>query len=134
MIVPVTNSKTLSTWYMENFEADVLARGGGRGFSAVLEAYINFNVIGNVIIYFLYGEILRAFEPQKEEWSMNRINYKLVLAFIILSSMYLFFRAESYSLWKNMAWFKIYPTALIFLFSKKKIDAETVLNFHILVE
>ena len=130
LIIPVTDSNTLSTWYLQNYEADVLARGGGRGFSAVLEAYINFNAIGNVIIYFLYGEILRAFEPQKEEWSMNRINYKLVLAFIILSSMYLFFRAESYSLWKNMAWFKIYPTALIFICSRKKSDAEVVLKIE----
>ena len=37
-------------------------------------------------------------------------------------SMHQFFRSESYSVWKNMMWFKIYPIAFIFFLSRKYKD------------
>lgn len=131
LVIPVTHSTTLSTWYLQNYEASVLARGGGRGFSAVLEAYINFNVLGNIIIYFLYGVLLKTIEIKEYDGLERRFGYKVIIMCIIMSSMYLFFRAESYSLWKNMAWFKIYPTAIIFLVSRIKEDSASVIMENI---
>ena len=111
LIIPFTDSHTLSTWYMENFELDVLARGGGRGFSAVLEAYMNFDLIGIFLIYGFYG------------WLISRLNTKTTFStlvyMIVMISIFQFFRSESYSLWKNMMWFKIYPLALIYYISSR---------------
>lgn len=124
LIIPVTGTQSLSVWYLENFAADVLAKGGGRGFSCVLEAYMNFSFIGCIVVFYLYGLLFKKLEVKgrgevKSE-AESGFSYKMILAFIFMTSIYLFFRAESYSLWKNMVWFKIYPTALIFWISKAR--------------
>lgn len=110
-IIPFTDSHTLSTWYLEKYEWDVLVRGGGRGFSAVLEAYMNFGFFGIFIVYGFYG------------WLISRLNTKssfnIIVYIIVMTSLFQFFRSESYSLWKNMMWFKIYPLVFIFFFSSK---------------
>lgn len=111
LIVPFTDSHTLSTWYLENYEWEVLARGGGRGFSAVLESYMNFNIFGIFLVYGFYG------------WLISRLNtnttFNTLVYLIVMISLFQFFRSESYSLWKNMMWFKIYPLALIHIISSK---------------
>ena len=111
IVIPFTDSQTLSTWYLENYEWEVLARGGGRGFSAVLEAYMNFDILGIFFLYCFYG------------WLIGRLNtnttFNTFIYLIVMTSLFQFFRSESYSLWKNMMWFKIYPLTIIFFISKR---------------
>ena len=109
MVIPFTNTEPLSVWYMKNFEYDIWLRGGGRGFSAVLEAYMNFRVLGNIIVYSFYGWLNKQIQ-----FNEDRDDDKSTIIYMIfLVSMFQFFRSESYSLWKNMMWFRIYPTLII---------------------
>lgn len=118
MIVPVTHTGNLSEWYLQVYEPEVLARGGGRGFSGVLEAYINFGIFGNVLVFGFYGWLMKQFDKKND--------FQIVVYIAIMVSMYMFFRAEAYSIWKNMVWFKIYPFAIIYYFSRKNIEKENV--------
>lgn len=111
MIVPLTNTEPLSEWHMKKFVYSVYEIGGGRGFSGVLEAYINFGIFGNILVYALYGKLVKKLTPDSD--------LKVIIYLIIMTSMHQFFRSESYSLWKNMMWFKIYPILVAFLLSRE---------------
>ena len=114
LLIPVTHTTSLSTWYVKKYEYSVYTMGGGRGFPGILEAYLNFNIIGNMIIYYFYG------------WLFKKINknndLSLILYCIIMTSIYQMFRSESYSMFKTMMWFKIYPTVIIFVLSRININ------------
>ncbi|MBP5470655.1 MAG: oligosaccharide repeat unit polymerase, partial [Candidatus Riflebacteria bacterium] len=59
MIISFTNSEPLSRWYLRKFEYSTLEKGGGRGFSGVLEAFINYGFIGNIIVFGFYGFLMK---------------------------------------------------------------------------
>lgn len=113
LIIPVTGIESLSTWYVRKYEFDVFSSGGGRGFSSVLEAYMNFHIFGIVLIYGFYG------------WVSKKLNTKtdlnIIIYMIVLVSLNMLFRSEAYAFWKNMAWFRIYPVIFLFYISRKKI-------------
>lgn len=111
LIVPVTNTEALSEWYMKTYEAYIYSLGGGRGFSSVLEAYINGGILGNVLVYAFYGWLFKQLKRDS--------SFQMVFYLIMMTSMHQFFRSESYSLWKNMMWFKVYPVFLIFFLSSR---------------
>ena len=111
LIIPFTDSNTLSTWYLENYEWEVMVRGGGRGFSAVLEAYMNFDIFGIFLVYGFYGWLISKLN--------TRTTFDTLVYLIVMISLFQFFRSESYSLWKNMMWFKIYPLAVIYFVSRR---------------
>ena len=113
MLIPITKSEPLSKWYVRNYEFDVYIKGGGRGFSGVLEAYLNFGLIGNIIVFFLYGVLFKKISNYNNEISM-------IIFLIVIGSVYQLFRSESYSLWKTMYWFKIIPILIIFKISKRR--------------
>lgn len=109
LVIPFTNTEPLSVWYVKTFEYDTWLRGGGRGFSAVLEAFMNFDIFGNLLIYSLYGWLLK-----QAQFNLERDDDKSIIIYMIfLVSMYQFFRSESYSLWKNIMWFRIYPVLIL---------------------
>ena len=113
LLIPITKSEPLSKWYVRNYEFDVYIKGGGRGFSGVLEAYLNFGLIGNIIVFFLYGVLFKKISNYNNEISM-------IIFLIVIGSVYQLFRSESYSLWKTMYWFKIIPILIIFKISKRR--------------
>ncbi len=112
LIVPFTGMESLSTWYVKNYEYSIYLAGGGRGFSSILEAYMNFRLIGVVLIYAFYGWLAKKLKP-------NSIG-NILIFMIVITSLNMLFRAESFSLWKNMMWFKIYPILFLYFYSRKK--------------
>jgi oligosaccharide repeat unit polymerase len=48
-----------SEWRLQTFYPEILAQGGGLGFSPVSEGYINFGFLGIVIHMFFYGLIIK---------------------------------------------------------------------------
>lgn len=110
LIFPITNVEPLSRWYLKQYEISVLQRGGGRGFPGVLEAYMNFGVMGIFIIYGLYGLLYYIL---MEKSKRNELFFILRIIFTV--SIYKLFRAESYSFWKTMYWFSIIPCTVIFI-------------------
>ncbi len=46
-----------SLWRLQTFHSDILASGGGLGFSPVSEGYINFGILGIIVNLFIYGYI-----------------------------------------------------------------------------
>lgn len=112
LVVPVTGVESLSTWYVRNYQYDVFSAGGGRGFSCVLEAYLNFHIFGVIFIYSLYGYWAKKLRATKE---INIMIYMMVLV-----SVNMLFRSESYAFWKNMMWLKVYPILLFYHFSRNK--------------
>lgn len=111
LIIPVTNIESLSNWYVRTYEYSTYLIGGGRGFSGIIEAYINFGIVGNIFIFMVLGFIFKQINKNS--------NFNIILYVIFLLSVYQIFRSDSYSMWKNMMWFKIYPTLLIFMLAKK---------------
>lgn len=112
LVVPFTGMESLSTWYVKNYEYSVYLAGGGRGFSSVLEAYMNFRLLGVIIVYAFYGWLAKKISPKGVA--------NVLLFMIVITSINMLFRAESYSLWKNMMWFKIYPILMLYFYSRKK--------------
>ncbi|WP_376790594.1 O-antigen polymerase [Thermoflexus sp.] len=49
-----------NNWRLETFYPEILAAGGGLGFSPVTEAFINFGYVGIFVHLFLYGYIIGA--------------------------------------------------------------------------
>lgn len=112
LVIPVTGIESLSTWYVRTYQYDVFAAGGGRGFSTVLEAYLNFHIIGVAFIYSIYGYWGKKLRASTE---LNVMIYMMVLV-----SINMLFRSEAYSFWKNMMWFKVYPILIFYHLSKYK--------------
>lgn len=110
LFVPVTNTESLSKWYVRTYEYSTYLRGGGRGFSEIVEAYLNFGVVGNIIVFYIYGIIFKQIKDDDD--------FHTILYIIFMLSIYQIFRSDSYSMWKNMMWFRVYPTILIFLLAK----------------
>lgn len=114
LVIPITHTESLSRWYVKKYEPDIYLRGGGRGFSGVLEAYLNFGILGNIFIYFFYGMLFKKFSNIDSE-------LELMFFLILLGSVYQLFRSESYSLWKTMYWFEMLPIVILFKLSKRRI-------------
>lgn len=49
----------LSEWYVSTYHPDIAAQGGGMGFFFLAEAYLNFGVVGIVLIMLLAGVVFR---------------------------------------------------------------------------
>lgn len=113
LVVPVTGIEPLSRWYLRTFEPLVYQAGGGRGFSSVLEAFLNFNVFGVISIYVLYGIIAKKIFPKSE--------MTMIINLLAIVSINMLFRSESYAFWKNMLWLRIYPILLLYYFASRKI-------------
>lgn len=111
LIIPVTKTMPLSSWYVKTYEYSVYVSGGGRGFSGVLEAYMNFWYFGNVLIYYIYGKILKKININSD--------LQIMIYMIIMTCIFQLFRSDSYSLLKTMMWFKIYPVLIMFFLAKK---------------
>lgn len=120
LFIPVTNFESLSTWYVKNYELSVYNIGGGRGFSCILEAFMNFGILGNIIIFMFLGWFVKKLKIKND--------FQMIVYMIILISVYQVFRAESYSLLKNMMWFKIYPILIIYAYSRKYIQKGKIKN------
>lgn len=112
LVVPVTGIESLATWYVRTYQFDVYSSGGGRGFSAVLEAFLNFHILGVILIYSLYGYWGKKLSLSSE--------IRIMIFMIVLVSINMLFRSESYSFWKNMMWFKVYPILLFYYLSSYK--------------
>lgn len=112
LIFPVTGIETLSTWYLRIYEPDVLAMGGGRGFPATFEAYMNLGIIGVVGVYGFYGYLAKKININTE--------LGLFVFLIIIVSIHQLYRSEAYSFWKNMMWFRMYPMLILYFLSSKR--------------
>lgn len=114
LIIPFTKVEALSDWYVRTYEYNAYIMGNGRGFPSVLEAYLNFGYFGIFLVYGFYGFLFKQFH--------KKTDLSIILYMIILLSIYQLFRSEAYSIWKNMMWFRIYPTIIIFIISKQRIS------------
>lgn len=114
IVIPFTNSEPLSRWYIKRFEYSIYEKGGGRGFSGVLEAFMNWGYLGNILVFGFYGFLMK--QIQMKIYKNN--DFFEIIYMILLISLFQFFRSESYSLWKNMVWFRIYPFVAMFVFAK----------------
>lgn len=49
-----------SLWRLQQFHKDILASGGGLGFSPVTEGFMNFGILGVIIFMFIYGYVIKT--------------------------------------------------------------------------
>lgn len=122
LFIPVTNSEPLSIWYIKKYEKIIYLSGGGRGFSGVVEGYLNFGIIGVIFHFFIIGIFAKILDKKMEKdikW--------LLIGVLFLSNTHKIFRSELYSILKTITWFGIYPILTIFLiiefFRNKKIKS-----------
>lgn len=116
LIFPITNSEPLSIWYVKNYEYKIFLIGGGRGFSGIVEGYLNFGIIGVVIYFFILGMLSKFLDNKMK----NDIKF-LLIGILFLSNVHKFFRSESYSLLKSDMWFGVYPILFLFFIINLKI-------------
>jgi len=113
LLYPFNHTENLSLWYVKTFEPHTFAIGGGRGFSNILEAYINFDIIGVVLFFFLFGITIYLFQRK----SMVSIYFFLPYAFS-LAFVHRIFRSDFLSLTKTWWWMYFMSFVLLFLFFK----------------
>ena len=114
LIVPFTNVEPLSVWYVREYYPEVYEAGGGLAFSSIVEGIMNFGLIGPVLYFFFLGFICRFINKR----SFYDFKY-FVLYSLVLTVVYKFFRAESYSLFKTTYWLWFLPLFLLFFVSNR---------------
>lgn len=110
-----------SVWFLDKYHPDILARGGGLGFSPVTEGYMNFGVLGVVIHMFLYGwTISWIFQNYKEKRSVSSLLlYAGALPIFVLDGLRIHLGSAFYKLFRiYLMPFFIY--LLIHLLSKNR--------------
>lgn len=110
IFLPFYDITSLSVAYVTHFAPEVYERGGGRGFSTPLEAYLNFRYFGVVIVGFLVGIFFRLISNNCIKSAFN-----MFLMIALCSIAFKFFRSESYSIFKNLFWLQILPVLLLYL-------------------
>ena len=116
LLWPFSHTDNLSLWYVQTYEPDTFAKGGGRGFSNILEAYINFNTAGVIIFFFLFGVFIYKFQKKSMESIYLFLPYAFSLAFVNR-----IFRSDFTSLTKTWWWMYFISFLLLFsLFKEKK--------------
>lgn len=114
LIYPFYNATPLSVWYSKDI-LSLYGNGTGRGFSMVVESYLNFGIFGIFLVMpFLSTLLYFMFRLFHNTWIYPYV-YCITPAFINK-----IFRSEFYSLTKTFWWIFIVPLVLIFLFSERK--------------
>lgn len=108
------NYDSLSTWYMKTFETALYLKGSGRAFSCIVESYLNFNILGSVLVFFPMGIFYKTIEAKTYTSIYWRCYYALSLAYI-----YKIFRSEAYSIIKMSFWTWGVPLLIIYFFDCK---------------
>ncbi|MEZ9551897.1 O-antigen polymerase [Vibrio breoganii] len=110
LMYPFYDATPLSIWYVQNFEPDLAEKGGGRGFSLLVESYINFGYIGIFIIFSLLGLLLGLIEKRSK--SSFIFVYVCAVTFPILHKIY---RSELLSIMKVYWWYYLLPIVMIMI-------------------
>jgi len=113
LIYPFYDADNLSIWYVKNFEFDVFAKGGGRGFSNVLEAYLNFGILGVFFVFLILGFIAYLFQLKAKKSIYMFFPYVFSLSFI-----HRIFRSDFLSLTKTWWWMYFISFIIILIFFK----------------
>ncbi|UUV18853.1 oligosaccharide repeat unit polymerase [Fusobacteria bacterium ZRK30] len=118
-IIPLSgkNDFSMTKWFMNKYYPQIFKEGGGRGFSGVLDAYMNAKYIGVFIYFYILGLFSYCFEKRRES-----CYFEIIYIFVILNMMRIF-RSEFQIFTKSMWWYTILPVLIIFIFNKfiKKI-------------
>ena len=110
---PFNHTDNLSLWYVKTYEPHTYEIGGGRGFSNILEAYINFDVVGVMLFFFLFGLVIYFFQKNSMRTIYLFLPYAFSLAFI-----HRVFRSDFMSLTKTWWWMYFISFLLLFFIFK----------------
>lgn len=114
---PITNIEPLSVWYVKKYELDTYIRGGGRGFSGIVEGFLNLPLIGNIVYFMILGLIFKKINK------LRYIDTKYLLIYSVsLPYIQRIFRSESYSLFKTWFWLYIFIIFVIFKVCEMKSE------------
>ncbi len=107
--------ESLSTWYVRTFHEDVYLAGGGRGFSCIVEALMNFGFLGPMIVFLYIGTFISWLEAKMKNSPFYSTFYALMMG-----GVYKLFRSEVYSVVKLSFWTYVVPLFLIWFVGRKK--------------
>ncbi len=117
------NYQSLSSWYMEHFYPLEYAKGNGRAFSMIVEAYYNFGYVFMPFAFFPMGIIVKAIERKK--YSIYWGSFCALFA----GFTYKFYRSELYSVVKLSFWTWAVPLfGMWILISLKREDLEAFIE------
>ena len=117
------NYEALSTWYVRTFRPDMFEHGGGKGFSCVLEAVLNFGFIGPILCFGFIGSFVKRIERKVPSSIFYRCFYALMISLV-----YKLFRSEIYSIVKMSYWLWVLPIFFIWYLSREKTALKSSLN------
>jgi len=58
VIADLDRPQFLDAWYIETYAPDIAAKGGGLGFSPLVDAYFNFGAAGGLLVFFVFAYFL----------------------------------------------------------------------------
>lgn len=114
MLLPFNSSEALSVWYVRTYEYQTYLAGGGRGFSSIVEAYMNYPIIGNIVYFSILGTLFATLEKKRNTDAKFLMIYSVSLPYIQR-----IFRSESYSFFKTWWWFYVIPILVLFALCRK---------------
>jgi len=105
-IHPAMEHELPSSWLTWQVDPDTASQGGGRGFSFIAEAYLNFGYVGIIVVLFACGYFL----SKLARWSSQEIRPERV-AFVATAACFAIFlvRAELAVVLRGVIWYSIGP-------------------------
>ncbi|PQJ83323.1 O-antigen polymerase [Aliivibrio sifiae] len=115
LLYPFYDTTPLSVWYVNKYEPLVASIGGGRGFSLLAEAILNFGLLGIPLVFLILGIFIGIINTFSKKYI-----YFLFISATLIPIMHKIFRSELLSLTKVWWWYSIVPITLIILISRCK--------------
>lgn len=109
--------ENLSRWYVRTYYPDTWQSGGGRGFSQIAEAYMNFGLLGPAVVFFIAG------------WHLRRVSLSatsgddigIAMGGIASSLAYRLFRSDSLSVLNSYFLFGYIPIWALWMLSGRRV-------------
>ncbi|MDV2684407.1 O-antigen polymerase [Alkalihalophilus lindianensis] len=85
-IAAFINSTSPGAWFNQNFYPELVASGGGNGFSLVAEGYLNFGILGVILWFAILGLILKYLYKKAHTGLIWALIYIILIPIVIYAN------------------------------------------------
>lgn len=119
--LPFKKEDSLIMWFRHTFFGAVTERTSGRMFSIVAEAYMNFKLLGPLLLGVFYSYFLKLFYTEMKKGVNDRsVSLALLLYFYFGATMYYFIRGDLSSFLIRTETYVLLPLIILVLFRQRK--------------
>lgn len=119
-VLPFKKEESLIMWFRNTFFGAVTERTSGRMFSIIAEAYMNFKLMGPLLLGALYSYFLKMLYVEMSlQKDRGAISLAMLLYFYFCSTMYYFIRGDLSSFLIRTETYVMLPLIVLLLFRKR---------------